>query len=79
MERHSANALALAGVLRDHPAVETVRYVGLDTDPDYELALRQFDDSGGMLAFAVRGGRAAAERVMDGLELCVRATCFGGL
>jgi methionine-gamma-lyase len=79
MERHSANALALAGVLRDHPAVERVRYVGLDTDPGYELARRQFDDSGGMLAFAVRGGRAAAERVMDGLELCVRATSFGGL
>jgi methionine-gamma-lyase len=79
MERHSANALALARFLRDHPAVESVRYVGLDTDPQYELALRQLDDSGGMLAFAVRGGRAEAERVMDGLELCVRATSLGGL
>jgi methionine-gamma-lyase len=79
MERHSANALALARFLRDHPAVENVRYVGLDTDPQYELARRQLDDSGGMLAFAVRGGRAEAERVMDGLELCVRATSLGGL
>jgi methionine-gamma-lyase len=79
MERHSANALALARFLRDHPAVETVRYVGLDTDPQNELALRQLDDSGGMLAFAVPGGRAEAERVMDGLELCVRATSLGGL
>jgi O-acetylhomoserine (thiol)-lyase len=32
-----------------------------------------------MLAFAVRGGRAEAERVMDGLELCARATSLGGL
>jgi methionine-gamma-lyase len=79
MERHSANALALARFLRDHPAVETVRYVGLDTDPQHDLALRQLDDSGGILAFAVGGGRATAERVMDGLDLCVRATSLGGL
>jgi methionine-gamma-lyase len=79
MERHSANALALARFLRDHPAVEGIRYVGLDSDPQHELAMRQLDDSGGMLAFSVRGGRAAAERVMDGLELCGRATSFGGL
>ena len=79
MERHSRNALGLARFLRDHPAVEWVRYVGLDTDPEHELAVRQLDDSGGMLAFSLPGGRAAAEQVMDGLELCVRATSLGGL
>jgi methionine-gamma-lyase len=79
LERTSANALAVARFLRGHPAVESVRYVGLDTDPQYELALRQLDDSGAMVAFTVRGGRAAAARVMDGLELCARATSLGGL
>jgi methionine-gamma-lyase len=79
LERASLNALALARFLRDHAAVELVRYVGLDSDPQHELALRQLDDSGGMLAFAVRDGRAAAERFMDALELCGRATSLGGL
>jgi methionine-gamma-lyase len=79
MERASLNALRLARFLRDHEAVESVRYIGLDTDPQHDLALRQLDDSGAMLAFTVRGGRAQAERVMDGLELCARATSLGGL
>jgi cystathionine beta-lyase/cystathionine gamma-synthase len=59
--------------------VESVRYVGLDTDPQHELALRLLDDSGAIIACTVGGGRAAAERVMDGLELCARATSLGGL
>ncbi len=79
MERQSSNALGVARFLRDHTAVESVHYVGLDSDPQYDLAMRQLDDSGAMLAFDVPGGRPAAERVMDGLELCIRATSLGGL
>jgi methionine-gamma-lyase len=79
MERQSKNALDLARFLRDHDAVAHVRYVGLDSDPQHELALRQLDDSGAMLSFSVRGGRDAAERVLDGLELAARATSLGGL
>ena len=78
VERHSRNALELARFLSSHAAVECVRYVGLPSDPDHELALRQLDDSGGMLAFDV-GTRAAAYRVLDALELCVRATSLGGV
>jgi methionine-gamma-lyase len=79
MERASLNALQLARFLVDHPSVELVRYVGLDSDPQYELALRQLDGSGGMLAFEVPGGRPGAERFMDALELCALATSLGGL
>ena len=79
MERHSANALTLARFLEQHAKVERVFYPGLESYPQYELALRQLDDSGGMLAVEVAGGRAAGERLMDGLELCARATSLGGL
>jgi cystathionine beta-lyase/cystathionine gamma-synthase len=79
VERASANALALARFLRDQPHVTRIRYVGLDTDPDHGLARRQLAGSGAMLAFEVAGGREAAERVMDGLELCRRATSLGGI
>ncbi len=79
VERASANALGLARFLESHAAVERVHYVGLPSFAQHELALRQLDDSGGMLAFELAGGRAAAERLLDGLELCARATSLGGL
>jgi methionine-gamma-lyase len=79
IERQSRNALELARFLAGHPKVAGVRYVGLETDPQHDLALRQLDDSGGMLAFEVEGGREAGERAMDGLELAARATSLGGV
>ncbi len=78
-ERQSANARAVASMLLEHPRVRLVRYVGLAGDPDHDLALRQLADSGFMLAFEVEGGRPGAERIMDGLELCLRATSLGGV
>jgi methionine-gamma-lyase len=79
MERHSLNALAAARFLEAHPKVERVLYAGLESYPQHELALRQLDDSGGMLAFELAGGREAGERFMDALELCGRATSLGGV
>jgi methionine-gamma-lyase len=79
MERHSANALTVARFLESHARVERVLYAGLESYPQHELALRQLDDSGGMLAFELAGGREAGERFMDALELCGRATSLGGV
>jgi methionine-gamma-lyase len=79
MERHCANALALAQVLEAHPAVTRVLYPGLESYPQHELARRQLDGFGGMLAFEVPGGRAGGERLMDGLRLASRATSLGGV
>ena len=79
VERQSRNALALARSLDGHPKVERVHYAGLESFPQHELALRQLVDSGGMLAFELSGGRAAGERLMDGLELAMRATSLGGV
>lgn len=79
LERQSANALEVARFLESHPKVEHVLYAGLESYPWYELALRQLDDSGGMLTFEVTGGREAGERLMDGLRLCARATSLGGV
>ncbi|MGH3058871.1 MAG: trans-sulfuration enzyme family protein [Gaiellaceae bacterium] len=79
MERHSLNALAVARFLEAHAKVERVLYAGIESYPQHELALRQLDDSGGMLAFELDGGREAGERFMDALELCGRATSLGGV
>jgi methionine-gamma-lyase len=79
MERASANALTVAHFLEGHEKVSQVLYAGLESYPQYELALRQLDDSGGMLAFELNGGREAGERFMDALQLCGRATSLGGV
>jgi methionine-gamma-lyase len=79
LERASLNALAAARFLEGHPKVSRVLYAGLESYPQHDLALRQLDDSGAMMAFELAGGREAGERFMDALELCGRATSLGGV
>ncbi|MEH1101542.1 trans-sulfuration enzyme family protein [Micromonospora sp. CPCC 205561] len=78
VERHNANALALARALDGHPAVRRVRYPGLPTHPQYELAARQMTGSGGVLGVELRDGRAAAG-LLDGLRLAKRAASLGSV
>ena len=70
MERHSANALKLAGYLADHPKVTRVHYPGLTGSKTHYVAKQILRGGyGGMLSFAVPGGLAAARTVIDGLKL----------
>ena len=79
LERAGENALALAHFLEGQPAVKTVFYAGLESYPQHELATRQLDGFGGMLAFEAKGGQAAGEAFMNNLQLCARATSLGGV
>ena len=74
MQKHCANAKAVAEFLYDHPAVEKVYYPGLIDHPGHDIARRQMRDFGGMLSFEVKGGRAAATTFMDSLELAAIVT-----
>lgn len=78
MERHSANALALANALTGHPALTQVLYPGLSTHPGHEVASRQMTAYGGMMALRVAGGRPAAVAVASRLQLFSNATSLGG-
>ena len=69
MEAHSRNALELATWLESHPNVERVWYPGLPSHPQYELAMKQQKTGGGIVAFEVKGGQAAAWRVIDACRL----------
>jgi O-acetylhomoserine (thiol)-lyase len=70
MERHVANARAVAGFLRAHPAVEWVNYPDVPESPYYELAQRYTPKGpGAILTFGVRGGLAGGRRFIDGLQL----------
>ena len=77
MEKHSANALALARWLEAHPAIERVYYPGLPSHPQHELAQRQQKAGGAVVSFVVKGGRAGAWRLVDGVELISRTANLG--
>jgi O-acetylhomoserine (thiol)-lyase len=72
MERHGANALALARFLRDDPRVAWVRYPGLEEHPQHALMQRQMRGGSGLLAFGVRppggDGLSAGVRFIEGAQ-----------
>ncbi len=77
MDRHSANAQAVAEYLTNHPKVRHVNYPGLSNHPQFELAKRQMKSNGGLLSFVVPGGMKSAEIVMNNFALVVHAVTFG--
>lgn len=71
MRQHNANGLALATFLESHPAVEWVRYPGLASHPQHDIAVAQLTAGfGGMLSFKVHGGAEEMYRFCNGVELC---------
>ncbi len=69
MLAQSATALAIARFLAAHPGVSRVHYPGLETHPQHALAARQQRAFGAIVSFEVKGGQAAAWRVVDTLRL----------
>ena len=71
MERHCQNALELARWLKTHPAVDWVRYPGLEDDPSYKNAKKYLRPGhfGAVVVFGVKGGQAAGGKVIDNVAL----------
>lgn len=82
LERQSASAQRLAEFLEGHSKVTEVRYPGLASHPQFELARRQMDLPGGLLTFEVAPGEAGAleagRAFVEGVELAQLATSLGG-
>jgi cystathionine beta-lyase/cystathionine gamma-synthase len=81
MDRHSANALAVACALEGATGVARVLYPSLESHPQHALAESQLRNGmgGGMLALDLAGGRAAGERFLDLLQVAVHATSLGSV
>ncbi|MDU4934011.1 MAG: methionine gamma-lyase [Peptostreptococcaceae bacterium] len=77
MDRHTKNAMEIAKFLESHENVELVNYPGLESFPQYELAQKQMDMPGGMIAFEVKGGLEAGKKLLNSLELCTLAVSLG--
>lgn len=63
------SALELATFLEKHPAVSRVLYPGLPSHPQHDLAMRQMSAGGTMITFDIKGGKEAAFRVLNALEI----------
>jgi O-succinylhomoserine sulfhydrylase len=69
MDRHCANALALAKDLEQHSEIESVKYPFLPSHSQYELAKKQMKQGGGVVTFVVKGGYERAKRFIDAIQM----------
>lgn len=79
LEKQCANTRELAQRLAEHPAVSTVYWPGLVKHPDHEVARRILSDYGGLLAFDLIGGHAAAYDLLRKVRLVTSGVSLGGV
>lgn len=79
MDRHNAQAEALAQWFKAQPEVEAVHHLSLPEHPDHALAKALMDGFGGMLGLVVAGGAPAAEAFVQDLRVASLAPSLGGV
>lgn len=79
VERAQENAMKIARWLEKQPEVAWVRYIGLESHPQHQLAKRQMKGFGSMIAFELKGGLEAGKRLMDGVKVATLAVSLGGV
>lgn len=75
----SENALKLAQALTSHPKVARVYYPGLEDDPGHQVAKRQMEAFGGVVAIDLAGGEREAEKLFNSFRLVRAAPSLGGV
>ena len=79
LDRAQASAHRIATWLEKRPEVAWVRYVGLPSHPQHELAKKQMRGFGAMISFELKGGLEAGRRLMDRVRLATLAVSLGGV
>jgi methionine-gamma-lyase len=79
IERAQENAMAVARWLEAHPKVASVRYIGLPSHPQHELAKRQMSGFGSMISFELKGGMQAGVELMNRVKVATLAVSLGGV
>ena len=77
VKAQAATAKAIAEALEGHPKLERVSYPGLASHPQYELCMAQMGAGGTMVAYEIKGGRDAAFRFMNALQVCIISNNLG--
>jgi len=79
MERHSSNGMAVARFLEKHPKVAWVKYPGIESHPQHEIAKRQMSGYSGMITFELKGGLESGRKLMNSVRLCSLAESLGAV
>lgn len=79
MEKAQPNAAELAGFLQQHSNVAWVKYPGLPEHPQHDIARKQMDGFGAMIAFGVKKGIEGGLIVMNNVQLFTLAVSLGGV
>lgn len=79
MEQSQKSAMIIAEYLEKHAKVKWVKYPGLKSHAQYELAKKQMDGPGAMISFELKGGLKAGKILMDSVQLAILAVSLGGV
>lgn len=79
MDRAQQNARQVAEFLENHPKVKWVRYPGLKSHPQFELAKKQMNGPGGVISFELKDGFEAGKVLMNNVKLAILAVSLGGV
>lgn len=79
VDRAQMNAMQIARFLESHPKVAWIKYPGLESHPQYELAKTQMNGFGSMMSFGLKGGYESGRNLMDHVHLALLAVSLGGV
>jgi len=79
IDRAQESAMKIAAYLENHPKVGWVRYPGLASHPQHQLAKTQMDGFGSMISFELKGGIEAGRILMNSVQLAILAVSLGGV
>ena len=79
MERHNSNAILISEFLKNHPKIKTVRYPGLKSDPNHELATSQMNGYGGIISIELDTDLKGTIKFLENIEIFTLAESLGGV
>ncbi|MDC0232924.1 PLP-dependent aspartate aminotransferase family protein [Pelagibacteraceae bacterium] len=79
MERHNSNAILISEFLKNHPKIKTVRYPGLKSDPNHELATSQMNGYGGIISIELDTDLNGTIKFLENIEIFTLAESLGGV
>ncbi len=79
IDRAQESAMKIAKYLEEHPKVEWIKYPGLESHPQYELAKEQMSGPGTMISFGLKGGHNSGTILMDNVKIATLAVSLGGV
>ena len=69
MERHAKNALQIASALETHPKISWLKYPYLKSHPQYDIAVKQMKNGGGIVCFELKGGLESGRNFLNSLQM----------